>query len=217
MTDKYPDDNPKTMYGDKKLPLHLAPMSAMHAMAEAFADGAKKYGPYNWRDKAVSSTVYYAAALRHLAAWFDGEELAEDSGVPHLSHAIACLGILIDAASIGKLNDNRPTRGASGAVQAAWVNRTPRAAERIEQKPDFLGRVFQTMDSPLPEKLQGYVLPADARLHKTGCVQARSHEGECRVPIPAVAQVPQATYSDSSGSALKRPQFDHTQLSRRPE
>lgn len=123
MNDSYPDDNPKTLHGDKKLPIHLAPPSAMHALAEAFADGAKKYGPYNWRDKRVSSTVYYAAALRHMMAWYDGEEIAEDSGVAHLHHAMACLAILIDAGGIGNLNDNRPTKGAAGVMQKSWVEK----------------------------------------------------------------------------------------------
>lgn len=143
MSTGYPDDNLKTIFGDKKIPLHLAPMSAVHAMAEGFADGAKKYGPYNWREKTVSSTVYYAAALRHLAAWYDGEEIAEDSGIHHLSHALACLAILVDAKSIGRLNDNRPLKGASAAIQAAWVNR------KLPQVPAETGNVAQKVNEAI--------------------------------------------------------------------
>lgn len=119
----YPDNNPKTTYGAKKIPLEVVPPSAVHALARAFADGAKKYGPYNWRDKDISSSVYYGAALRHLQAWWDGEDVAEDSGVDHLDHCLACIAMIIDGKSVGKLNDNRPTKGAASQMQRAWVNR----------------------------------------------------------------------------------------------
>lgn len=118
---EYPDNNPKTAYGAKKLPLELVPPSAVAALAEAFSDGAKKYGPYNWREKSISSSVYYGAALRHLQAWWDGEDIAEDSGVDHLHHALACVALIIDGKSVGKLNDNRPPKGAASQMQKSWL------------------------------------------------------------------------------------------------
>lgn len=117
----YPDNNPKTTFGAKKLPLDLVPPSAVHAMARGFADGARKYSPYNWREKTISSSVYYGAAMRHLMAWWDGEELAEDSGLSHLDHALCCIAMIVDGQSIGKLNDNRPLKGASGEMQRDWL------------------------------------------------------------------------------------------------
>lgn len=120
----YPDNNPKTAFGAKKLPLELVPPSAVAALAEAFADGAKKYGPYNWRDKSISSSVYYGAALRHLSAWWDGEDYAPDSGIHHLHHALACIALIIDGASVDKLNDNRPPKGAAGKMQKAWLEKS---------------------------------------------------------------------------------------------
>lgn len=117
----YPDDNPKTKFGMAKIPLHLVPPSAIHALALGFSDGAPKYGPFNWREKTISSTVYYGAVLRHLTAWYDGEDLAPDSGKPHLAHAMACLAMIIDGQSVGKLNDNRPPKGASARMQAEYA------------------------------------------------------------------------------------------------
>lgn len=118
MSEGYPDNNPKTAVGVTKAPLHLVPPAGVIAMAEAFKDGAAKYGPFNWRDKTVSSSVYYDAALRHLVAWWDGENHAPDSGVHHLGHAMACLAIVLDAGSIDRLNDNRPTAGAAARLLA---------------------------------------------------------------------------------------------------
>lgn len=117
----YPDNNPKTVLGVSKVPLHLVPPSCKHALAEAFADGANKYGPYNWREKTVSASIYVAALQRHMDAWWDGEDVATDSGVPHLSHAMACIAIIVDAMSVGKLNDDRPLRGAAPELQAAYA------------------------------------------------------------------------------------------------
>lgn len=104
-----PDSNPKTAFGMQKCPLHLVPPPALIAEAEVFGLGARKYGPYNWRQHAVSSSIYQAAALRHLMAWWEGQDTDPESGQSHLAHARACLGILLDAAAHGRLNDDRPT------------------------------------------------------------------------------------------------------------
>jgi hypothetical protein len=109
----YPDDNPKTAFGAQKTPLHLIPPPALLAEAEVFGLGAKKYGAYNWRQHTVSASVYQAAALRHMLAWWEGEDVDPESGQSHLAHARACMGIVLDAAAYGKLNDDRPNAAAS--------------------------------------------------------------------------------------------------------
>lgn len=103
--------NPKDRLGAKKVNLHLVPPASKIYQALAMENGAKKYGPYNWRDKKVQLSIYISAIQRHVDAFFDGEELAEDSGVPHLAHAIANLGIIIDALETGCLIDDRPIKG----------------------------------------------------------------------------------------------------------
>lgn len=135
MSGSYPDDNPKTAIGVSKLPLHLVPPVAVGYLAMALADGAKKYGPYNWREKRISSSVYHAAAKRHLDAWWDGEDLAPDSKVHHLAHAMACLALILDGQSIGKLNDDRPPRGAMPALLQDYAERLVKneSAPRTDQ------------------------------------------------------------------------------------
>lgn len=107
----YPDDNPKTAIGTKKPPVSVVPPVAVFHLGQAMKDGKEKYGLMNWREKRVSSSVYFDAAMRHLMSWWDGEDRASDSGVHHLAHAMACMAILLDAESIGKLNDDRPLPG----------------------------------------------------------------------------------------------------------
>ncbi len=110
----YPDNNPKTQFGVKKCPLHLVPTAGIEAEAWAFGTGAEKYGAYNWREKTISSSVYYAATMRHIHAWWNGEEVDKESGHSHLGHARACLNMILDGAKHGKLNDNRPPRATEG-------------------------------------------------------------------------------------------------------
>ncbi len=115
-TGSLPDSNPKTRFGMAKPPLSLIPGAARVHLAEAFRDGAQKYGPANWRVDPVSASTYLNAAERHLVSWQDGEEVASDSGVHHLAHAAACLLILLDAQASGTLQDDRPTPTVTGEL-----------------------------------------------------------------------------------------------------
>lgn len=113
------DDNPKTVMGSAKPPLHAIPPVALLHLGQAMADGERKYGLVNWRERTVSSSVYYDAMMRHLLEWWDGTDRAADSGRHHLAHVMACCAILLDAENIGRLNDNRPAvPGGAGAFIA---------------------------------------------------------------------------------------------------
>ncbi len=79
----------------------------MEKAAWAHADGASKYKPYNWRHVNVCATTYIAAIMRHLDAFRNGEDCAEDSGCHHLAHIIANCNILLDAEQAGTLVDDR--------------------------------------------------------------------------------------------------------------
>lgn len=116
-----PDNNPKTRFGMTKPNIFLVPAASVIYQALAMDNGAKKYGPYNWRDNKVSASIYIAAAYRHMMSWVDGEEVADDSGIPHIAHAIACLGIIADAIETGNLIDDRPTKGRAADVIAKWT------------------------------------------------------------------------------------------------
>ena len=104
--------NPKDAIGSDKLPLHLWPASATVFGSLGLLDGMLKYGRSNWREAGVRATIYLDALERHVKAWSEGEDLDPDSGLPHLSHALACLAILVDAGTAGKLVDDRNFNGA---------------------------------------------------------------------------------------------------------
>lgn len=104
-------ENPKDRVGAGKPPLHLIPPAAEILEAVVMGLGARKYGEYNWRTSKVRATVYIAAAKRHLAQWLDGQDDDPESGVSHLAHARACLGVLLDAIATGNVIDDRPPAG----------------------------------------------------------------------------------------------------------
>lgn len=122
MTREYPrlaggdGENPKDRIGVRKPPLHLIPPAAEVLESVVMALGAKKYGAFNWRSADVKASVYVAAARRHLLQWYDGQDDDPESGVCHLAHARACLGILLDALATGRLVDDRPTPGVSAEL-----------------------------------------------------------------------------------------------------
>lgn len=104
---KLKNTNPKDFIGANKIPLHLFPETAAIYGALGLLDGMLKYGRSNWRKFGVRASIYNDAAKRHLNAWFEGEDIDPDSGLPHLAHAIACVALLIDATEAGKLKDDR--------------------------------------------------------------------------------------------------------------
>lgn len=116
-----PDNNPKARVGALKAPLHLVPPSAEYYIALALKDGAEKYGPYNWRSEAISISTYVGAIRRHLNAWWDGEDDAQDSGVHHIAHVMASCALILDAASVGQLIDDRPPAGGVVELMDAYM------------------------------------------------------------------------------------------------
>lgn len=89
-----------------KPPISLVPSEFIKGAARAFAFGAKKYSPYNWR-KGIPTSKLYDALQRHLLAWNGGEDVADDSGLSHLDHAAACLAMLMQTAAASPELDDR--------------------------------------------------------------------------------------------------------------
>lgn len=108
--------NPKDAIGSTKLPLDLVPDTLSLYAAMAFAEGASKYGAYNWRAAGVRASIYKAALERHLKKWWNGEECDPKTKVPHLASVIACAAIILDAKARGKLTDDRPPPVDLGAL-----------------------------------------------------------------------------------------------------
>ena len=108
--------NPKNVAARSKIGLALFPPAGLIHGAAACMHGANVYGAYNWRQENIAALEYCSAAMRHIVDWIDGEEVAPDSQVHHLGHAIAGLAILLDALESKTAIDDRPTHGPAAEV-----------------------------------------------------------------------------------------------------
>lgn len=106
--------NPKDALGIKKVPFSCLPSTVMAEVALAMYEGARKYGRHNYRVIGVRASVYYDAAMRHITAWWEGENTDPDSGLSHITKAIASLVVIRDAMIQFKYVDDRPPIAPAG-------------------------------------------------------------------------------------------------------
>lgn len=80
----------------------------MAEIGVAMLEGACKYGRHNFREVGVRGSVYYDAAMRHLMAWWEGEDIDPDSGMNHIIKVMSCLSVLRDSMIQENWVDDRP-------------------------------------------------------------------------------------------------------------
>lgn len=110
MLSGFKPSNPKDSLGIKKVPFSTVPSEVTAEVGLAMLEGALKYGRHNYRVVGVRASVYYDAALRHLTAFWEGQDNDPDSGLSHLVKALACLYVLRDSQRMGNWVDDRPPR-----------------------------------------------------------------------------------------------------------
>ena len=111
------DTNPKDSVGIKKVPISVLSAPVIMEVGLAMMEGARKYGRHNYRVAGVRASVYYDAFMRHTMAWWEGEDIDPDSGLSHISKALACLFVLRDSMMLGNWVDDRPPKHKDGWVQ----------------------------------------------------------------------------------------------------
>ncbi len=110
--------NPKDALGILKVPYSTIPLPVLSELGVAMLEGALKYGRHNYRAIGVRASVYFDAEVaRHLTLWWEGEDTDPDSGLSHVTKAIASLVVMRDAMIQGKLIDDRPPPSPAG-----WQN-----------------------------------------------------------------------------------------------
>lgn len=128
------DTNPKDAVGTAKVPFSTIPAEVLGEVGLAMLEGALKYGRSNYRVSGVRASVYYDAALRHLMAFWEGQDVDPDSELSHLVKAIACCVVLRDSQTRGNWVDDRPPK-----VPGDWVKElNKKAAALLEKYPNPL-------------------------------------------------------------------------------
>lgn len=94
-------------FDQKKNRLELIPPLAQDKIAEVFTFGAEKYDNWNWA-LGIDYARLYGSLMRHLTAWYAGEDLDPESGKSHLAHAGCNIMMLIEMFELRKDLDTRP-------------------------------------------------------------------------------------------------------------
>lgn len=115
------ESNPKDAIGCKKPPLSTLSMPVLFEAGAAMLEGACKYGRHNYRELGVRASIYYDATMRHLADWWEGQDIDEKSGLHHLTKAIASLMVLRDAQMRDMVNDDRPPKFDNDLDRMPWM------------------------------------------------------------------------------------------------
>jgi hypothetical protein len=88
-------------HDQQKEPLSLLSRTWLLGVAKVMAFGAKKYAAHNWRN-GIERSRLISAALRHIMAYNEGQDLDEETKLSHLDHASCCLMFARE------LHDTRP-------------------------------------------------------------------------------------------------------------
>lgn len=97
--------------------MDLLPPMPLEMAAQVLTYGHEKYSNVhaafanNWL-QGMNWSRMYGAALRHLSAYWQGEDIDKESGLSHLGHALACILILAEYSDKKELYekfDDRPT------------------------------------------------------------------------------------------------------------
>lgn len=90
-----------------KPPMHLLEREFLEGTARALGFGNQKYAAFDYRDGTTVSQ-FTAAAMRHLVAFMDGEDIDPESGLPHLWHLGGSVNVLCYLARYRPKADDRP-------------------------------------------------------------------------------------------------------------
>jgi len=135
--------NPKDSIGIRKAPLSTVPSGVIAELGVAMLEGAAKYGRHNYREAGVRGSVYYDALMRHIIAWWEGEDIDPDSGMNHVTKAIATLAVLRDSMMQDNWVDDRPPKSinfydslnkTSGLILDRHKEKTPKHVTELNKE-----------------------------------------------------------------------------------
>lgn len=92
-----------------KIRTNLVPYELVAYAALGLNYGAEKYKPRNF-EKGLSALDLTESLKRHILAYEAGEEIDDDSGLPHIALIASCTAMLCHNAIQGVLIDDRPER-----------------------------------------------------------------------------------------------------------
>jgi len=106
---RYTDPITGGQKGSKPERHSLIPPEALSEISKVYGYGAEKYDAHNWR-KGYPWSLSYDALQRHLNAFWSGQDIDPESGLPHLAHAAFHVNTLLTWSADSHYNakDDRP-------------------------------------------------------------------------------------------------------------
>ena len=105
--------SPAVKHDAGKLRFDLIPPDPLKQVAAVYTFGAKEYGPRNW-EKGLEWGRAYAAVMRHMWAFWAGEDNDPESGLSHLAHAAwGCFALMYYSVHHPGLDDRGVVEGKS--------------------------------------------------------------------------------------------------------
>lgn len=86
----------------------MLPLELLSGVNKILQYGAKKYSVNNWKKQDFQMSRAYNALLRHMIAFWNGEDKDKESGLSHLDHAMCNLLFLKYHHMYTPGCDNRP-------------------------------------------------------------------------------------------------------------
>lgn len=151
--------NPKDVCGVRKAPMSTVSAAVLAEIGVAMLEGSCKYGRHNYRAAGVRASVYYDATMRHLMAWWEGEDIDPDSGMSHITKAITSLVVLRDAMIQGMVDDDRAPSSAE-----FYQRLNALAGEILERHADKSPRHYTIADTCSAAMAEHNAREEDARL-----------------------------------------------------
>ncbi len=102
-----------------KLRYELLPPELLEETARVLTFGAAKYADRNWELGMMWSRPF-SALMRHMWAWWRGENTDPETGYSHLAHAACCIAFLVAYERRGSGTDNRPPKPEEYNLNDGW-------------------------------------------------------------------------------------------------
>lgn len=81
-------------FDSDKPPYHLIAPELLEETAKVLDYGQKKYMARNW-ERGMAWSRPFGALMRHMWAWWRGEDCDPETGFSHLAHAACCVMFLL--------------------------------------------------------------------------------------------------------------------------
>lgn len=99
-------DNSGLRYDEDKPRVDLIPPEVIFALGDALSAGAKKYAERNW-ERGMDWSKVFGPLIRHSFKFWRGEEIDEETGIPHVDLILINAAFLSTYYHRGIGKDNR--------------------------------------------------------------------------------------------------------------